>query len=337
MPHVQEQTESRGAAARLGVERDPRQIGLELARRYGVIIAWLAVIVFFSIVEPDTFPTTRTLEVILSSQAVLVLLTIGLIAALAAGEFDLSIGGVMSVSLVLTGYLNVLHDWPIIPVIALAVLMGVFVGCVNAFFVIRLGVDSFIVTLGTGTALVGAGYGISSLTTASISPGLVSAMRTELLGLPLIFYYALILTAVAWYVFSYTPLGRYLYFVGAGRDVARLAGIPVNRIRAGALIFTATIAAVAGVAQAGYLGSSDPNVGNSYLLPTFAAAFLGAATIHPGRFNPWGSFVAVYFLVTGITGLQLLGLSDWVSQVFYGGSLVLAVTFSRFAARRQAG
>ena len=59
--------------------------------------------------------------------------------------------------------------------------------------------------------------------------------------------------------------------------------------------------------------------GLSFLLPGFAAAFLGSTTITPGRFNPWGTFIAVYFLVTGITGLAIMGVQTWVQSVFYGG------------------
>jgi ribose transport system permease protein len=318
-----------------GLNGSPRTIALEISRRYGVIIVWGIIIAVFGALRPDTFLTTSHFRTIFGSQAVLVIITLGLLIPFAAGEFDLSIAGVMSVSLVLTGYLNVLHGWPIVPVILVVLLVALAVGAINAFFVVRLDVDSIIVTLGTGTALVGAGFGISDLTTAPISNTLVSLVRTQFLGLPLVFYYVLGLTTAMWYVFAFTPLGRYLYFVGAGRDVARLAGLPVNAIRTGALVASPIFAALAGVAEAGYLGASDANTGATFLLPTFAAAFLGAATVNPGRFNPWGSFVAVYFLVTGITGLELLGLSDWITQVFYGVSLVLAVTFSRLAARRQ--
>jgi ribose transport system permease protein len=76
--------------------------------------------------------------------------------------------------------------------------------------------------------------------------------------------------------------------------------------------------------------------GAEFLLPAFAAAFLGATSIVPGRFNPWGSFIAVYFLVTGITGLALFGIQSWLQDMFYGGALVLAVTFSQIARRRSA-
>jgi ribose/xylose/arabinose/galactoside ABC-type transport system permease subunit len=67
-------------------------------------------------------------------------------------------------------------------------------------------------------------------------------------------------------------------------------------------------------------------------LPTHAAAFLGATTIKPGRYNAWGTVVALYLLVTGITGLQLLGLESWIQQVFNGAALVLAVMLARWAA-----
>jgi ribose transport system permease protein len=83
------------------------------------------------------------------------------------------------------------------------------------------------------------------------------------------------------------------------------------------------------------LGSSSPSVSDSYLLPAFAAVFLGTTTINPGRFNPIGTFVAVYFLITGITGLELHGLTGWIEDVFYGGSLVIAVALSHLAARRR--
>jgi ribose transport system permease protein len=86
---------------------------------------------------------------------------------------------------------------------------------------------------------------------------------------------------------------------------------------------------------AGTNGAANPQAGSYYLLPAFAAAFLGSTAIIPGRFNAIGTFVAVYFLVTGITGLQYLGYAGWPEQVFYGGSLVLAVTISHLVGRHQ--
>jgi ribose transport system permease protein len=304
-------------------------------QRFGLPLVWVVVALVFIVIEPTTFPTVGTLGTVFGSQSVLLVLALALLVPFAAGEYDLSVAGVLSLTLVLIGYLNVKHGWPILPTLLVAVAAGVAVGLVNALLVVRIGLDSMVVTLGMGTVLLGTGVGVNNVTTAGISPGLVSAISTNFLHLPLSFFYGVALTALLWYVFSFTPLGRYLYFVGSGRDVARLSGIRVTSIRAGSLIASSTLTALGGVVLAGTLGSSDPNVGASYLLPAFAAAFLGSTAITPGRFNPWGTFIAVYFLVTGVTGLNLLGLTGWVEQLFYGGSLIIAVMVSHLAAKRR--
>ena len=95
------------------------------------------------------------------------------------------------------------------------------------------------------------------------------------------------------------------------------------------------LAILAGVLYAGTQGAADPVSGTSYLLPAFAAAFLGSTSIIPGRFNPWGTLLAVYFLVTGITGLIFMGVSTFVQDIFYGAALVLAVTLSQIVRGRE--
>jgi len=118
------------------------------------------------------------------------------------------------------------------------------------------------------------------------------------------------------YVFEFTAIGRRLLFVGRGRSVARLSGVKVNRVRIGTT------------------GGADPSSSATFLLPAFAASFLGATSIMPGKFNPWGTLIAVYFLVAGITGLQLLGVPSFVQQLFYGGALLTAAALSQLARGR---
>lgn len=313
-------------------------VASDILSRYGLIAVWLAMIAIYSIIEPSVFLTVGNFQNIFGSQAQLLILAIAILIPSAAGEFDLSVAGVMGVSLVLVGELNVLHHWPIALAVAVAMASGLVVGLINSFFVVIVGVASIVVTLGTGTLLYGIASGINIETTGGVSPVLVHMVRYSLFGLPMIFYYALILTAGCWYFFRYLPAGRFIYFVGAGRETSRLAGIRVGWVRAGALIASSCISAFAGVVLAGWLGASDPSISPSYLLPAFAAVFLGATTITPGRFNPIGTFVAVYFLITGITGLELLGYVGWIEQVFYGASLVGAVSLSTFiGAHRRSG
>jgi ribose transport system permease protein len=304
-------------------------------QRFGLPIVWLFVAIVFAVVEPGKFLTSGTFGTIFGSQSVLLIMALALLVPFAAGEFDLSVAGILSVTLVLIGYLNVKLGWPIIPALLVAIAAGTIVGIINAILVVGVGLDSMVVTLGMGTVLLGAGVGINNETTAGLSNGLVKVISTNYFGLPLSLLYGAMLTVLMWYMFSYTPLGRYLYFVGSGRDVARLSGVSVSKIRAGSLIASATLTAFGGVVLAGTLGASDPNIGANYLLPAFAAAFLGSTAITPGRFNPWGTFIAVYFLVTGVTGLNLLGLTGWVEQLFYGGSLIVAIAFSHLASKRK--
>jgi ribose transport system permease protein len=195
-----------------------------------------------------------------------------------------------------------------------------------------------IVTLGTGTFIGGVVLWVSDSNTISgVSQNLVDLVIVHLIfGIPLEFFYGLGLCLAIWYVFEFTPLGRRMLFVGRGRNVARLAGVAVARLRWGGLIASGVIAALAGALYAGTTGAADPTSGTSYLLPAFAAAFLGSTTIMPGRFNPWGALIAVYTLATGITGLQLLGVPSFVQNLFYGGALVIAVALSQLARRREA-
>jgi ribose transport system permease protein len=312
-----------------------RRVVSDLLYRYGLLLAWLAVIATFSLLEPTIFFTLGNLSTIFGSQAVLLMLAIATLFSLTVGEFDLSVTGSFGMSYVLLGVLHINNGWPISAAIATALLSGFLIGLINAFFIVKVGVQSIVVTLGSGTLLIGISQAISPQVLVGVSEGFVSGIRFRIAEVSVAFWLAALLTLITWYVYSFTPLGRYLFFVGSGREVSRLAGIKVDAIRAGALVTTATISAAAGVVLAGTLGSVDPTVANSYLLPAFAAAFLGATAVTPGRFNPIGTFIAVYFLVTGITGLQILGYSGWIESVFYGGSLVVAVVLSRLVALRR--
>jgi ribose transport system permease protein len=302
-----------------------------LGRRGGLVAVWGAVVALFGALEPHTFLTAANFQTIFGSQVVLVVLTLGLLVALTAGDYDLSIASALTLSAMVVALLNVDHGWPIGWAIVAALLSGIAVGIVNGALVVLVRLDSFVVTLGMSAFVSGIVLWISgSRTIGGVSEALVGpVVVSEFLGIPLGFYYGLVLCAVLWYVLEFTPFGRRLLFVGRGRTAARLGGVCVGRVRFGALVASATFAAAAGVLYAGTTGGADPSSGASYLLPAFAAAFLGATTIAPGRFNPWGSFVAVYFLWTGITGLQLHGASSYVQQLFYGGALVLALALSR--------
>ena len=322
-------TRSRAAAGRLPSG---------LPSRLALPAAWLAIIVVFSILRPDTFATSANWASMLSTQSVFLILTLGLIVPLTTGDIDLSLAYTLTLSSVVVAVLNVQQGWPIVPSIIAAVLVGATMGLVNGLLATVCRIDPIIVTLGTGTFAYGLTLMISEQTTVS---GVASSLsdwtvNNSVLGIPVQFYYALATVVLLWYVLEYTSLGRRMLIVGRGRAVARLSGLRVDRVRIGALVVGGTLAGLAGVLYTGTSGSAYPTSGPSFLLPVFAGAFLGATTILPGRFNAWGTLIATYFLATGITGLQFLGAENYVQQLFYGGALVVAVGLSQLVTRGSA-
>jgi ribose transport system permease protein len=325
--------DAEGRAAR---RRSSRLKAGDFGQRYALIGAWILVILVFSLLKPDTYFTSGNFQTIFGSQAVLLILALGLIIPLTTGDFDLSIASVLTLSSMTLALLTVNKGWALVPAMIAVLLIGLFIGALNGGLVVLLGIDSFIVTLGTGTVSNGIVLWISDSTTVSGVPNFLLdwVIGNRLLGISLAFWYGLLLTFLLWYMFTYTALGRRLLFVGRGRNVSRLSGIAVGRLRWAALMASAFIAALAGIVYTGTLGGSDPTSGLAFLLPAFAAAFLGATAIQPGRFNAWGTFIAVFFLISGITGLQLLGVESFVQPLFYGGALVLAVALSQLVRRR---
>ncbi len=320
-----------------GAEGAGRGAFADWFERLALLLVWAATIALFGYLRPDSFLTWSNFATILGSQSVIVVIALGLIVPLTAGDYDLSIASNLTFAGTVLAVLNVNHGLSVGVSIAAALAAGLAIGLVNGFFVLYFRMNSLIVTMGVGTFAHGLTLWLGDQQTISgVSEALVDAVIVHrFLGVPLGFYYALILCAVLWYVLSYSTVGRRLLFVGRGREVARLSGIAVDRVRLGGFVAAGLMGAIAGVLYVGTTGAADPSSGLTFLLPAFAAAFLGATTINPGRFNPWGAMVSVYFLVTGITGLSILGVSTFVQDLFYGGALVIAVTLSQIVRGRE--
>jgi ribose transport system permease protein len=306
------------------------------SERFALLVAWGLVVLAFSIALPAIYPTAGNFTSILGSQAVLLVLALGLLFPLTAGEFDLSVASTLSLSAMVIAVLNTQLDVPIGAAVLAGVVCGLVVGLVNGLLVVYARLDSFIATLGTATVMLGLIQWMSAGTSVTgIDPALVQATVgfRGIGGMPLQFYYGVIATIIVTVLLIWTPIGRRLLFVGRGRQVAYLSGLNVDRLRIGAFVGSGVTAALAGVLYAGALGGADPASGQSFMLPAFAACFLGATAIIPGRFNAIGTFIAVYFLASGVVGLQMLGAQNFVQQLFYGGALIVAVALSQMIRR----
>lgn len=306
-----------------------------LGYRYGVVGVWIVAFAFFSIMAPNTFLTATNLTAMLSAQAALILLSLAVVPVLAAGEIDLSVAGVMTISGTVMGQMNGVWKIDITLSIIVALIVALFIGFINAWLTVYVGVQSIVVTLGMSTLLVGVSQWIADkLTITGVSPELGQLVNGRILGVSAGFWFAIAVGVILWYIYRHTAVGRHVVFVGKNAEVARLSGLPVARLKVGAFLVTSLLAGLAGILVVASAGGLQPTSLQTLLLPAFAGAFLGQAIIDPGSNNPLGTIIAVLFLATGINGLVLLGADTWVSDVFYGAAVIIAVTVSRVATVR---
>jgi ribose transport system permease protein len=306
-----------------------RRFGIQ---RYAILIVFAALVVGFGVDIPSTFLSIGNLSNILGSQAVLFILVMAVLLPTIMGDFvDLSLGSSLGLSAMVLAVLNVQHGTNVVLACVAGVGAALVVGLVNVFFVVYFDNDPFIVTLGTMTIVQGIIYIVSG----DNSVGIVSTnlsnwvFTNSFLSIPLEFYYGLAIFLVVWYVLSFTPVGQKALVIGQSREVARLTGIRVDRQRSWAFIIAAGIAGLAGIAYAATNGTVDPTAGSALILPAYAAVFLGATAIRPGRINALGALIAVYFLATGTAGFELLGAQSYYQQIFYGAALVAAITIPK--------
>jgi ribose transport system permease protein len=328
-------TPQTGATLRPQALGRPRRALSFLLQRYSLVLLWILMIVVLVLVLPGSVNPFDALRAVLGQQTPLIFLGLAVVITMAVGELDLSFAAIFGISAVATPALVVLHGWPYPLAVLAAIVIALALGAVNAALVVGVGINSVVVTLGVSSVAGGLALLMSDETVISgLNPSLSVITLQPFLGLPLIFWYGIVLVAIVAYVMSATPLGRHMLFVGSNRSVARLAGVTVSRVRVGAFLASALLCGIAGVVLSTGLGGFDPSSAATLLLPTFASVFLGTIAVVPGRFNPVGMTIAAYFLLTGVFGLQLLGLTGWITDVFFGGVLIVAVTVSFLLRRR---
>ena len=304
---------------------------------YGLVILTVGLIVIFSILLPDTFPTVLNVRSIVSDKAIIALLSLAAMIPMASGRIDLTVGYGIVLWHILAISLQTAYGlpWPVAVVIVLA--LGVLTGFINGLLVEVAKIDSFIATLGTGTVL----YALALWHTGGrqvvgvLPEGFYALNGTMLFGLPITGFYVLLIAICMWIVLEYLPIGRYLYAIGANPKAAALNGIPVRKFVIGAFVTSGLLAALTGVLLASKLRIGQASVGLEYLLPALVGAFLGSTTIKPGRVNVWGTLIGVIILAVGISGIQQFGGSFFVEPLFNGVTLLIAIGIAGYAQRKR--
>lgn len=335
-PTVAEAGAARTAAARPSA-RDRLGVVTGEAGRFGVVGLTVALVVLFSALRPDTFATVDNYTQILNGQTVVVLLALGSMVPLIVGEFDLSVGSVLTLAQILTVGFVANEGLDPFVAIPLALLCAAAAGLLNALLIVKAQVHAFVATLAVGSLCTGVGiwYTKGETLFEDVPERFTDLARADPYGIPLPVVYVAVVATALWAVLSFATAGRRLYAVGGNRRAAELTGIETGRHVTAAFVTSAVFAGLGGVILGAQLGSATASTGNDLLLPAIAGAFLGATTIRPGRFNVIGTVVAVYALSVAISGLQQMGAPPWVQPVFNGAVLAVAVALSGFAVRAR--
>jgi ribose transport system permease protein len=322
-----------------------RKTGLGSARaalfeRYGLVIIFVVVAVVFSILRPATFAQYANFRSLAIAYSVLAIAALALIVPLVAGRFDISVGANIGMSSIVAASAMSTFDLPLPLAVLAGVATGAVIGVVNGLLVAYLGVNAIIGTLGVSIVLQGlmnaytGGIPISS----GLDENLTRLSVALVAGVPTLFLIMLLVAVAAWFVLRQTPYGRYLQAVGSNLSAARLTGIPVNRIVFLSFVIAGALAGIAGVLQIAAQGNADAATGSiTFILPALAAAFLGATTWKPGTYNVGGTIIALYFLGMVVSGLSLLGVKPWVTDVFNGAAVITAIVISAQLRRRRTG
>jgi len=301
-------------------------------------VAFILVIIGFSIARPDTFFQWSNFTSIFGLNSVELVLVMALLIPLTNGDLDLSVAEISGMTAILVGWLNVNHHWAIIPAILVALAVGLACGALNGWIITRFDVNPFIITLATGSVFDGIAFWLpDQQSIPGLSPKLTEwTVLHHIFSIPLDFWYGIVIMLIMFYILTFTPIGQRALFIGQSREVARLSGFKVKPARFWAFVVAGFIAAISGVISDGVLGSATPQNQGTLLLSVYAAAFLGFTTIQPGRFNAIGAGVSVFFLAIAVNGMNLLGAQTYVQSLFYGVFLVVAVVASREINRRRA-
>jgi ribose transport system permease protein len=316
-----------------------------LARRYGTLIGFAAVVVYFWINLPDTFLTGRNLLNISQQMSMLAVVAFAMTAVMAMGDFDLSVGSMASLAGVVAA-LVFIAGGPIALAIAAALAAGLVGGLINGALVSYVGILPFVATLGAMTVYSGLAFRLSGGKTifgSAIPAGFADFARGGIplgssgLALPHLTAVALGALLLVWLLLEQTAFGRRLYAIGGNSEAARLAGVRVKPLRLAAFGLAGVGAAAAGLMYASRVASANPTQGAGLMLDSIAAVFLGMTISEEGEPRVLGTLAGVLILGVIGNGLTQMNVDSYVRDMLTGSIIIVAVAASSLGKARVVG
>lgn len=307
-----------------------------LLRKWGTLAGFLALMIVFSLLRPQVFPSLANIRNVIEQVATLAIVSATVTVVMVTGDFDLSVGALASLCGVVVADLMV-NGFGVGPSIGVALLVGAGGGLINGVLVSYGGLSAFVATLATMTAFGGAALLYTDGGTIfSGIPEVFKVLGQGSLGpVPVPVLVMLLVVLATWVLMEQTIFGRRLYSIGGNAEASYLTGINVRRVRLMAYIISGLGAALAGMVLTSRLASAHPQAGNPLMLNAAAAVFLGATAFREGEPHILGTLLGVFIMGVLGNGLNILGVNSYVQSILTGAIIVLAVLLSGLSRRRQ--
>jgi ribose transport system permease protein len=306
---------------------------------YALLFLLLATVLFFAIATRAIFLDYNNLMRVIKNASYMIIMVTGLTWVIAANEMDCSFPDIAACSSMVFAWL-VLNDYTIPFSCLAAVASGLVCGTLTSIFVVKFGFHSLITTIAVSTiakSIAAALNGGMPLNVPVIkSSSIYRFLNSSIGGFPIIFFIAVILCLILFFVQERTRYGQYIYALGENRMAVTEAGIKSGRILTSVFILSSVFAALAGVATVFIVyGSGQPKMGSSFFLDGFTIVFLGATAFKHGKTNIIGTFIGGIMLAMIVNGMTLLGATFAASQIIKGVFLVIGIFISAFGKRRS--
>ena len=306
-------------------------------RESGPLMALIVLVVFTAVLNPR-FLTAFNLQTLGKQIAIFGILAIGetFVIMSGGGAIDLSPGSMVALTGVMVSWLMV-HGVPVSLAIILILGFSVLVGVWHGFFVTKLGVPAFIITLGTLTmargmaAVITHGWPIVGLPSHFLTIG-----QGDVLKIPIPVWILLIIALIADFFLRKTVYGKHLRAVGGNEVAARFSGVNVSRVRMIAFMVSGFLAGVAGIIIAARLSQGQPGVGSMYELYAIASTVIGGTSLTGGEGSVLGAVVGASIISLLWNALVLLNVSTYWHNVVIGLVIVTAVTMDVLRKRMRA-
>ena len=299
----------------------------EYLQVYVPLLCLIIGLALFTNLHNPHFLTSNNIEQVLTANAVLGILAVGQTLLLVAGQFDLSVGSMVSFGSVLVAQ-QITGGTPETAAIIIVIAVGATTGLAWGLVVSVVGVAPFILTLGGLALFASAATTLAHSTTIPLPNSLLWLQSGKWLGLPTPIVLWAMVVLVGALVLHFTRLGRRIYAVGANEEAAFLAGISVTRVKTAVFVLNGLFTGLAAVVMAGHEGAGDPNSGTNLELTAIAAIVLGGASLAGGRGSMIGSLLGVLVLTVVTSSLTFLNVPNSYDQFVFGAILIIAVTIT---------